>query len=129
MLDVNDLRNELKEYNYKMLTGGDDDVAVRALHKAEIWCRAKVIAVAGSFDPESQINREIVLKRALYELYAFADNEGVAHDKREDALELLRAAYGSGIESGGYQQGASDGGTQGSPLAAVVTSDRNRTMF
>ena len=93
-----------------------------------IWAKAKVIAVAGVFDPDTEINRELVLKRALYELYSYAENEAVAQDKREDALELLRAAYGTAVDTSGYQQG---GGTtsQPSPSAAVVTKGRNTTMF
>lgn len=127
-LSVSDLKIELKDYNYRMLTGGDDDVAARALQRAVIWAKAKVIAACGSFDPDTEINREIVLKRALYELYSHAENEAVASDKREDALELLRAVYGSGIDSAGYQAGGG-GDAQSSPSAAVVTKDRNTTLF
>lgn len=128
-LTVSDLKVELKEYNYKMLTGGDDDVAARALQRAVIWAKAKVIAASGSFDPDTEINREIVLKRALYELYSHAENEAVASDKREDALELLRAVYGSGVDSAGYQAGGGTSDSQPAPSAAVVTKDRNTTLF
>ena len=99
---VSDLKLEIKSYNYNLLTGGDDDIALRAIHKAEIWCRAKVIAAGSFFDPEAEINREIVIKRALYELYSYAENEIVARDKREDALEILKASYGSAVDSSGY---------------------------
>lgn len=114
---VADLKAEIKEYNYRVLTGGDDAVAVRALEKATIWAKAKVIAARGSFDPASEINREIVLKRALYELYSHAENEPVAQDKKEDAMELLRAAYGDAVDAAGYQAGSGGGGVSQSPLA------------
>ncbi|MGD1832502.1 MAG: hypothetical protein ACPKOP_04065 [Sphaerochaetaceae bacterium] len=124
-LSVADLKAELQDYNYQMLTGGDDDVASRALAKAVIWAKAKVIAVNGTFDPDTEINRELVLKRALYELYSYAENEAVARDKRDDAFELLKAAYGSGIDSSGYD------GSEAKPLAGgtVVKQDRNETLF
>lgn len=128
-LTVSDLKSELKQYNYNMLTDGDDSVAERALHRALIWAKAKVIAASGSFDPDTEINREIVLKRALYELYSHAENEAVASDKREDALELLRAAYGPGVDSAGYQQGGGAADNQSSPSAAVVKQNRNKSLF
>lgn len=114
---VADLKAEIKEYNYKVLTGGDDAVAARALHKATIWAKAKVMAARGSFDPGAEINREIVLKRAQYELYSYAENEAVAQDKKEDAMELLRAAYGDAVDAAGYQAGSGGGGVSQSPLA------------
>jgi hypothetical protein len=114
---VNDLKGEIKDYNYKVLTSGDDAVAARALEKATLWAQAKVIAAQGFFDPDVAINREIVLKRALYELYSHAENESVAQDKKEDAMELLRAAYGNSIDAAGYQAGAAGGGTSQSPVA------------
>lgn len=125
-LSVADLRAELQSYNYEMLTGGDDDVASRALSKAAIWAKAKVIAVSGVFDPDTEINREIVLKRALYELYSYAENEAVARDKRDDAFELLKAAYGSGIDGTGFASGG-----EAKPLAggSVIKQDRNETLF
>jgi len=100
---VDDLRSEIKEYNLKVLADGDSAVIQRAIEKAVIWAKAKVIAASGFFDEETDINRLIVIKRALYELYSYAENEQVAQDKKEDAMELLRAAYGDAIDSSGYQ--------------------------
>jgi hypothetical protein len=81
-----------------------------------MWCEAKVIAAGSAFDPALPINREIVIKRALYELYSYAENEEVARDKREDALEMLRAAYGDSVDSSGYQSG---GAAVQNPLPVV----------
>ncbi len=99
---VEDIRSELKSYNLKLLTDGDSTVIQRAIEKAVIWAKAKVIAVSGTFDEGTEINRLIVIKRALYELYSYAENEAVAQDKKEDAMELLRAAYGDGVDAAGY---------------------------
>ena len=48
------------------------------------------------------------MKRALYELYSYAENEAVARDKAEDAMELLKAYYGNAIDSSGYASGSPD---------------------
>ncbi len=97
---VEDLRREIKDYNLRVLAEGDSAVIERAIEKAIIWARAKVIAASGSFDEDKEVNRLIVIKRALYELYSYAENEAVATDKKEDALELLRAVYGDAIDAG-----------------------------
>jgi hypothetical protein len=100
---VEDLKAEIKSYNYKVLTDGDSTVAQRAIEKATIWAKAKVVAASGYFDKESEVNKQIVIKRALYELYSYAENEAVAQDKKEDAMELLKAVYGDSIDATGYQ--------------------------
>lgn len=100
---VEDLRSEIKEYNLKVLADGDSTVIQRSIEKAVIWAQAKVTAASGIFDEDTEINRLIVIKRALYELYSYAENESVANDKKEDAMELLRAAYGDSVDAAGYQ--------------------------
>lgn len=127
VITASDLKAEIKDYNYQMLTGGDDAVAVRAVEKATLWAMAKVIATGRTFDA-SPINRAIVLKRALYELYSYGENEAVAQDKKEDALELLRAAYGSAVDAAGYS--AAGGGVSQTPLPAgsVVPGKRRKDI-
>lgn len=123
---VNDLKTDLKTYNYQVLTEGDDLIAARALHKATIWAEAKVIAAAGYFDPETEINREIVLKRAAYELYSYAENEAVAEEKKADAEELLIAVYGSRVASSGDTAAQAPSGT---PSGAFRQGERNTSLF
>ncbi len=109
---VEDLRNEIKEYNLEVLTDGDSTVIQRAIERAVIWAKAKVIAASGLFDEDAEVNKLIVVKRALYELYSYGENERVAQDKKEDAMELLRAVYGDAVDSAGYQ-----GGGEKTPVA------------
>lgn len=97
---VEDLKKEIKDYNLRVITDGDSTVVQRAIEKAVVWAQAKVTAASGSFDEGKEVNRLIVIKRALYELYSYAENESVAQDKREDALELLKAVYGDAIDAG-----------------------------
>ena len=65
---VEDLRSEIKEYNLKVLADGDSTVIQRSIEKAVLWAKAKVTAASGFFDEGTEINRLIVIKRALYEL-------------------------------------------------------------
>ncbi|AEC02037.1 hypothetical protein [Parasphaerochaeta coccoides] len=116
IITAEDLKAEVKAYNYKALTGGDDAIAVRAIEKATLWAQAKVMAASGSFEADTPINREIVLKRALYELYSYGENEAVAADKKDDALEILRAVYGNAVDAAGYQ--AAGGGVSQTSLPA-----------
>lgn len=107
-VSVDALRTEIKQYNYEVITGGDDAVAQRAIEKAELWTKAKIIQAKGEWDDEDDIIRLIITKRALYELYSYAENEAVAQDKKEDAMELLKAYYGNAIDASGYASGSPD---------------------
>lgn len=120
MVLVEDLKKEVKNYNWDVLVEGE--AAERALDKARIWIKAKLIQVNALYDEEDPIIAEALLKRALYELYSFAENEDVAKDKKEDAIELLRARFGSGINADGYSQSAQN------PLATgSIKNGRSRT--
>lgn len=113
-ISVQDLKDEIREYNYEVLTGGDESIAQRCIDKAEVWARAKLIQAKAVYDEDDEILRLAVIKRALYELYSQAENEAVAADKKEDAMELLRARYGNAVDATGYTAGSV---TAQSPLA------------
>ena len=105
LLTVEDLRVEVRDYNWDVLTGGDDQVAARALDKARTWARTKLIQARAPYDEEDEALRLAIVKRALYELYSAAENEAVAEDKKEDAMELLRARFGNAVDASGYVAG------------------------
>lgn len=86
---IDDLKDEIKGYNYDTLTGGDDSVAERCLAKAEIWLKAKLRTYGVEVNLDNQVIRQALIKRALYELYSYAENEEIARDKARDAIELL----------------------------------------
>ena len=113
-ISVQDLKDEIKDYNYEVLTGGDDTVAQRCIDKAEVWAKAKLIQAKAVYDEADEILRLAVIKRALYELYSQAENESVASDKKEDAMELLRARFGNAVDATGYTAGSA---SAQSPLA------------
>lgn len=113
MVTLEDLKRELSERDYRMLTGGDDAVAERALTKARIWVVSQFKRCGTTPDFEDEIVREAVLKRALYELYSYAENEKVARDKKEDARELLEGVLGDCV-------GGEEGGESYRPVAVSV---------
>lgn len=119
---VEDLKNEIKDYNYSILTDGDDSVAKRAIEKGELWVKGKIIQANGLYDDGNGIIRLIIIKRALYELYSYAENESVAEDKKEDAMELLKAYYGSSVDTSGY---AASGASSQTPLPAGAIRNGN----
>jgi len=98
MLTVEDLKKELSERDYRMLTDGDDAVAERALAKARAWVTARFRKCGMEPDFEDELVKEAILKRALYELYSFAENEKVAADKKQDAEDLLEGVLGDCAE-------------------------------
>ena len=101
MVTVNDLKGELSPYQYQMLTQNDDSVAERAIEKAKVWIEAKFAKCGQKVDWELSYVQEALLKRALYELYAYGEQEEVAKDKKEDAEVLLEAVLGDyGKEEG-----------------------------
>lgn len=98
---LEELKGDLKEYNYETLTAGDDSVAERALKKAQVWLRAKLRTYGVDVDLSNEVIRQALIKRALYELYSYAENEEIARDKARDAVELLRAEFGRSIDGEG----------------------------
>ena len=94
MITIEDLKKEVGAYNYEILTQRDDSVALRAIEKARIWLLAKFQKCGEAPDFENEIVKTAWLERALYELYAIAEQEEKAKDKKENAEELLSALIG-----------------------------------
>lgn len=99
MVTLEELKAEFKTHAYNMLTGGNDAVATRALERSRVWLTARLTEVGLSPDEEDAVVREIILKYAAYELHSFAEQEAVAKDKKDDALELI-GAYISRVAGG-----------------------------
>ena len=128
LVTVLDLRSEIKSYTYEQLTEGDDAVAERAIDKARIWVGAKLARISGvEFDEDSDsTDFNIILKRALYELYSYGEMESVATDKKNDAFELLTAKYG--VIDSTNQQAESDS-KRSTPAGAIVKPEINKESF
>ena len=91
LVTASDLKENIREHNYIVLTDGDDSLVKSAIEKARVWLTARLteISFVLPFNEEDQVIREIIINRALYELYALSDQETVASDKKSNARELL----------------------------------------
>ncbi len=91
LVTASDLKENIREHNYMVLTDGDDSLGTRALEKARVWLTARLteISFVFPFDEDDTVIREIIINRALYELYALSDQETVASDKKANARELI----------------------------------------
>lgn len=127
MITVEQLKKQIKEYNFEILTGGDDQIAVDCIRKAEIWIRAKLRKCGVEPDFTDEVDKEALIKRALYELYSFAENEEVARDKKEDAIDLLKAKYGNCVDKDLSQQ--PEKSTIADPVIAIKPGSDNWQGF
>lgn len=123
MVTLEDFKLELSPEQYDINTQGSDATGQRCLDKARTWLTAKVRPLKVVVDESDPVVREILLKRATYELYAFAQVEGMAKDRRLAAMELARAVYGPGFDGEGYDNAQP---RQGSAVATVVKGPENK---
>ncbi len=130
IVTVDELRKSMRDYLYQQLTDQDDSIAERCIEKARTWLAAKVARCPGAVIDESGdvVCHEIILKRALYELYAQGETEDVARDKKEDAWELVKAKYGSCVDETNQEKSASTTSVQ-SPNGCVKRHPINRDAF
>lgn len=105
MITIDDLYLEIKPTQLKIITDGDDQVVDRCIEKAVSWVKARLRRCGIDVDQDNPIVREAIIKRALYELYAYVENEEIASDKRDDAVSMLRGYFGDCIDHGSDAQG------------------------
>jgi len=95
IITINDLKKELTAQDYGTLSFDDKEVAGRAIRKAVIWTYGKVKSTGNEYDETGEVIRDIVLKRAVYELFSYAGQESRAKAKEEDAADLLETYFGA----------------------------------
>jgi hypothetical protein len=94
-ITVDDLKNELNPDDYRTASYADDEVAKRAIDKAVIWVYGKVASTGNTYDEADQVIKNIVLKRAVYELFSYIGNENRAKANEQDAADLIETYFGS----------------------------------
>ena len=103
MITTKELKEEIGTYQYAILTGDDDKNGKRALSKARIWVQSRFLACGkdiSKIEWNNELVKEALLKRASYELYSMREQESIAKDKKEDAIELLAGLLGTCVYKG-----------------------------
>lgn len=99
------LEKEVGTFTYSKLAGPDR--GRRCIAKAKIWLKTRYQFCKrdiSKIDYKNKIIREIIIKRAAYELYSMSEQEIIAQDKKEDALELLAGVLGPQVYQSVYSE-------------------------
>ena len=95
MVTVDDVRKDITPQDYLTLSLGDDANTERAIEKAVIWTKGKILSTKNQFDPDNVVVKQVIVTRALYELWFFVGYPDKARAKEEDARDLIESYYGS----------------------------------
>lgn len=112
-LTVKDLKAEIPEQDYETLSLENDAVATRAILKAKVIVKGRILATGNKYDELNEVCREAVLKFALYELYSYCGLESRARAKYEDAETLLESYYGTILKKSDTQSSSAIGASFG----------------
>lgn len=121
MITIEDVQGELPPQDYETLTIGDDTVAVRCLCKAKIFVKGMIASTGHEYDEENEVCREAVLKRTLYELFAFVGQEDRAKEKLQDCELLIESHYGPILKK-------TDTTEASGPAAGVMNRNRRNPL-
>lgn len=98
-LSADELREDMDPGIYDQVTRGDGSLGDWAISRAETWFTAYLRRSGVTLTDEmTPAVKQIISKRAQYELYARQEVEEMARDKRQDANELVRALLGDDPE-------------------------------
>ncbi|GEM_PF-5736728 len=98
-LSADELREDMDPGIYDQVTRGDGSLGDWAISRAETWFTAYLRRNGVTLTDEMiPAVKQIISKRAQYELYARQEVEEMARDKRQDANELVRALLGDDPE-------------------------------
>ncbi len=112
-ITIDDVRGAIPPQDWDTLTLGDDNAAVRCLLRAKIAVKGMIHSAGGKYDELNEVCKEAVVKRTLYELFAYVGKENRAREKQEDCEILIESYYGAIIKK-------SDAENQiGSPAGAM----------
>jgi len=115
IITIADLKKELTAQDFNTASFDDKEVAERAIHKAVLWTYGKVKSTGNTYDETNEVIRDIVLKRAVYELFSYIGQESRAKAKEEDAADLIETYFGGIATKHGDGPGPAGG--------AVITTE------
>jgi hypothetical protein len=94
-VSVEELKRDVTPQDYLALTLGDQANAERAIEKAAVWAKGKILSTGNVFDENNEVVRQVIVTRALYELYFFVGYPDRAKAREEDAADLIESYFGS----------------------------------
>ena len=89
IITINDLKGEMNPDDLRTASYADEAVMERAIRKAVIWVYGKVASTGNKYDETNEVIKDIVLKRAVYELFSYIGSESRAKSKEQDAADLI----------------------------------------
>jgi hypothetical protein len=95
VITVQDVQKDITPQDYRTLSLGDDANAERAIEKAVIWTKGKILSTGNIFDPDNEVVKQVIVTRSLYELWFFVGYPEKARVKEEDARDLIESYFGS----------------------------------
>jgi len=95
IITINDLKGEMNPDDLRTVSYADEAVMKRAIDKAVIWVYGKVASTGNKYDEANDVIKDIVLKRAVYELFSYIGSESRAKSKEQDAADLIETYFGS----------------------------------
>ncbi|MBD5404034.1 MAG: hypothetical protein HDR55_03490 [Treponema sp.] len=114
-ITIDDVKGAISPQDWDTLTLGDDNAAIRCLLRAKIAVKGMIHSAGGKYDEQNEVCKEAVVKRTLYELFAYVGKENRAREKQEDCEILIGAIIKK-----------SDAGNQiGSPIGSMMKSKGN----
>jgi hypothetical protein len=99
MVFEDDIKQRFQEADLQAITDGNDSVIRRAINSAKVWLQAALHARGLKLNEDDEVQREIIIKRTLYELYAYSQDWEIAKANREEAEQMLLAMFGEVGES------------------------------
>jgi hypothetical protein len=94
-VSVEELQRDVTPQDYFTLTLGDDANAERAIEKAAVWAKGKILSTGNAFDEDNEVVRQVIVTRALYELYFFVGYPEKARSREDDAADLIESYFGT----------------------------------
>lgn len=125
-VSVEDVKGDVTPQDYLTLTLGDDANAERSIEKARIWSKGKILSTGNPYDEENDVTKQIVVTRALYELWAFVGYPDRAKAKEEDASDLIKSYYGDIKTKYDTAGSSSAAGPQGGAVSVPILPQYGR---
>lgn len=93
LIKIEDIQTRFLSKDLQLITEGDTAVIERAINSAVIWLKANLSKTGIAFNENDSFQKEVAIKRALYELYAYAQDWEMAKENKEDAESMFYARF------------------------------------